>query len=90
MDLGCSSLVRRTPIATAAAIGLGAVLAVPAGADMADGPCPLTISFLCGFVPIAPDLDHDVDLTTHVPASDPAASPADALPHAEVCVDGCS
>jgi len=50
----------------AAIVALGAVatvlyLAIPAGAD--PDPCsPLPI-FICRMVPVAPDLDHDVDLT---------------------------
>jgi hypothetical protein len=50
----------------AAIIALGAVttglsLAGPAGAD--PDPCRGVAFFICRMVPIAPDLDHDVDLT---------------------------
>jgi hypothetical protein len=50
----------------AAIIALGAVttglpVAGPAGAD--PDPCRGVASFICRMVPIAPDLDHDVDLT---------------------------
>ena len=44
---------------TAAALGAAA----PASADPTDPPCPLEISLMCRFLPIAPDLDHDIDLT---------------------------
>ena len=50
----------------AAVLTLGAVttvlyLAIPAGAD--PDPCGALPVFICRMVPIAPDLDHDVDLT---------------------------
>jgi hypothetical protein len=61
-------------------IALGVVagalgLAPTAGADPADDPCQLAVSFLCRFVPMAPDLDHDVDLT-----QDPGALNGQPLP----------
>jgi hypothetical protein len=50
----------------AAIIALGAVttgldLAGPAGAD--PDPCRGVAFIICRMVPVAPDLDHDVDLT---------------------------
>jgi hypothetical protein len=56
---------------TAAALGVAA----PAGADPADDPCQLAVALLCRFVPMAPDLDHDVDLT-----QDPGALGGQPLP----------
>lgn len=51
-------------VAVAAGTVLGALsLAAPAGADSADDPCQLAVTFLCKFMFIAPTLDHDVDLT---------------------------
>ncbi|WP_319455976.1 MULTISPECIES: fibronectin-binding protein [unclassified Mycobacterium] len=49
-------------------------------ATPADDPCPLAMSFLCGFLPIAPDLDGDVDLTKQLPPADPTAPAPDSLP----------
>jgi hypothetical protein len=62
--------------------------AVPAAADSSDDPCPLALLFICRMVPIAPDLDHDVDLTKQISPSDPAAPPADSAPVGDVSVDG--
>jgi hypothetical protein len=72
------------------------VAAAPAGADPADDPCQLAVSFLCRFVPMAPELDHDVDLT-----QDPGAlngQPVPQLPAGESapeppvdpCLNGCA
>jgi len=79
------------------AIGLIAAafgVAAPAGADPADDPCQLAVSFLCRFVP----MDHDVDLTQdpgalngqplpEPPSGEPAPEPA---PPADLCVNGCA
>ncbi|BBZ27275.1 hypothetical protein MMAD_15700 [Mycolicibacterium madagascariense] len=51
--------------ALVAAVGMVAValgVAAPAAADV-DDPCQLGVTFLCRFMPIAPGLDHDIDLT---------------------------
>jgi hypothetical protein len=64
--------------AVAIALGVAAAalgLAAPAAADPADDPCQLAVSFLCRFVPMAPELDHDVDLT-----QDPGALNGQPLP----------
>jgi hypothetical protein len=37
--------------------------AVPASAEPVDDPCQLAVTLLCRFLPIAPQLDHDVDLS---------------------------
>jgi hypothetical protein len=50
-------------------------MAAPAGADPGDDPCQLAVSFLCKFVPMAPDLDHNVDLS-----QDPGALYGQPLP----------
>lgn len=52
----------------AAVAGVGAAVAAlfcgcPANADPATDPCELAVTFLCKFMPIAPNLDHDIDLT---------------------------
>jgi hypothetical protein len=50
-----------------------------------DNPCDLAVSFFCRFVPIAPDLDGDVDLSTQLPS----APPDEALPPVDICARGC-
>ena len=47
-------------------------LAAPASAAPGD-PCELMVRLICTFVPIAPELDHDIDLTNN-PGS-PGGSP---------------
>jgi hypothetical protein len=43
----------------------------PSGfAESSDDPCELALNFFCRLLPIAPDLDHDIDLTTPSPATD--------------------
>jgi hypothetical protein len=81
-------MLRRTVIAAAAALTAGLLLAAPATADPGDNPCELAISFVCRFVPIAPDLDDDVDLTQPQPI-DPNAPPPESLPVADPCAAGC-
>jgi hypothetical protein len=49
----------------------------------------LAMSVVCRFVPIAPALDGDVDLTTQVPPADPRLPAPDPLP-ADVCARGCA
>jgi hypothetical protein len=75
-------------ICATAALVAAALFAVPASADPGDNPCELAINFLCRIVPIAPDLDHDLDLTNQQPA-DPNAPPPDSLPATDPCVAGC-
>ena len=81
-------MLKRTAIAAAAALTAGLLLAVPATAGPGDNPCELAINFLCRFVPIAPDLDHDVDLTQLQPI-DPNAPPPESLPVVDPCTAGC-
>jgi hypothetical protein len=81
-------MLRRTVIAAAAALMAGLLLAAPATADPGDNPCELAISFVCRFVPIAPDLDDDIDLTQPQPI-DPNAPPPESLPVADPCAAGC-
>jgi hypothetical protein len=76
-------------IATAAALATGLMLATPATAEPGDNPCELAITFLCQFVPLAPGLDHDVDLTQQQPPADPNAPPPDSLPAVDPCTAGC-
>lgn len=59
-------------LACAFAVAATSVLVAPARAQAGPGenPCQLAINLLCRFVPIAPELDHDVDLTTQLPSPD--------------------
>ena len=81
-------------VANAMAALLGTVMiwtAEPARASAAPGddPCALAVGFICRFVPVAPELDGDVDLTKQLPSLDPPAPPADSLPHLDPCASGC-
>ncbi len=82
-------MLKRTVIATAAALAAGLLLSAPATAQPGDNPCELAVDFLCRFVPIAPDLDHDVDLTQQQPPADPNAPPPESLPLVDPCAAGC-
>ena len=55
--------VHKAIIVAVSVSGLALGLAASATADSADDPCPLAATFLCSFLPIAPDLDHNIDLT---------------------------
>jgi hypothetical protein len=68
-----------------AAPTVGAVIAAtPASAHPGVPPCG-AMSAVCGFLPMMPDLDHDLDLSTQNPQV-----PADEnLPPADVCALGC-
>jgi hypothetical protein len=68
-----------------------AVLMPPAAAvaDPAGDPCGLAVSFLCRFMPMAPTLDGDVDLTKQQPSADPADPQTTAPPLADICTNGC-
>jgi hypothetical protein len=82
-------LIAAALIGSSGVVVAALMLPATATADPADDPCTLMASFLCRFVPIAPDLDGDVDLTTQLPATEPATPPAESLPPADVCVNGC-
>jgi hypothetical protein len=81
-------VLKTTVIAAAAALTAGVFLAAPATADPGGNPCELAVTFLCKFVPVAPDLDGDVDLTQQQPV-DPNAPPPESLPVADPCAAGC-
>lgn len=71
-----------------AAAGIGAVvLAAPGHAEPVDEPCPLTVSLLCRFVPIAPSLDGDIDYSQNH-SGEGILAPESALP-VDPCVSGC-
>jgi hypothetical protein len=84
-------VLKRTAIAAAGALTAGLLLAAPAApaaADTGDNPCELAVNFFCKFVPIAPDLEDDVDLTQQQPV-DPNAPPPESLPVLDPCAAGC-
>lgn len=54
-------------------------------ADPAGDPCVLAVSFFCRFVPIAPDLHGDADLTKQLPPVDPAVAAPESLPPTDIC-----
>jgi hypothetical protein len=80
---------RRTIFAAIAAAAVAVSLSGPAAADNSGGPCTLTLSLLCRLVPMAPDLDHDVDLTTQLPPADPNSPAAVSSGPANVCGTEC-
>ncbi|MCH9734517.1 MAG: fibronectin-binding protein [Actinomycetia bacterium] len=85
--------------AVAVAVGASALalgVSAPAGAYTTDDPCQLAVTFLCQFVPIAPNLDHDIDLTEgpatlagHPVPQMPSAPDPVYGPPADVCANGC-
>jgi hypothetical protein len=82
-------MLKRSVIAAVSAVGAAVLLAAPAGAAPGDNPCELAISFVCRFVPIAPDLEGDIDLTQQQPPVDPAAPPPESPPPVDICANGC-
>jgi hypothetical protein len=74
--------------AAAAALATAVILAIPANAEPGDNPCEFAINYFCKFMPIAPGLEGDVDLTQQQPV-DPNAPPPESLPVADPCTAGC-
>jgi hypothetical protein len=82
-------VLKRTAIAAAAALAAGMLLAASASAEPGDNPCEFAINYFCRFIPIAPDLEGDVDLTQLQPPVDPNAPPPESLPVVDPCAAGC-
>ena len=82
-------MLRRPVIAAAAVLAAGVYLATPTSANPGDNPCEFAINYFCKFIPIAPDLEGDVDLTTDQPPADPNAPPPESLPVVDPCAAGC-
>jgi hypothetical protein len=76
-------------IAAGAALAAGTLFAIPASADPGGNPCDLAINYFCKFIPIAPDLEGDVDLTKDQLPADPNAPPPESRPVADPCAAGC-
>ncbi len=73
-------MLTKTLSAALAAAAISTAFAAPVHADPADNPCELAVTFLCQFMPIAPDLEHDIDLTVEQPPYDPAYPVDPAVP----------
>jgi len=82
-------VLKRTLIAAAAALAAGTLFTVPASAEPGDNPCEFTINYVCKFIPIAPDLKRDVDLTKDQSLVDPDVPQLDSLPVVDPCAGGC-
>lgn len=82
------SLLRSLAVAAAGAASAWLLCAGPAAADPVENPCELTANFFCRFVPIAPHLDGNVDLTRQQPPADPNAPPPPWQPP-DLCAMGC-
>jgi hypothetical protein len=88
--LNCLTLTMKAVVVAVGVLGSQIAVAVPSVADTADDPCGLAVSYLCRFMPIAPDLDGDVDLTAPLPPTGDAAPAPDSPPPADVCTSGCT
>jgi hypothetical protein len=84
-----ASLAVKALVIAIGVVGAQLATANPAAADPTDDPCSLALSFICRLVPVAPNLEGDVDLTKQQPPVDPADPAPDSLPPAEVCSRGC-
>jgi hypothetical protein len=85
-----STTVRRAVAAVLASLAVTLVAPpAPAGAEPGNDPCQLAFSLFCRFMPIAPDLDHNLDLTQNQPPPDPSAPPPESLPLPDPCAAGC-
>ena len=73
-------MLTRSVLAALSALAAAAVLAAPADAEPGDNPCEFAISFFSKYVPIAPDLAGDIDLTQQQPPADPNAPLPETLP----------
>jgi len=76
-------------IAAAAVLAAGTLVAVPTSAEPGDNPYEFAINYFCKFIPIAPDLEGDVDLTKDRPPANPNAPPPDSLPVVDPFAAGC-
>jgi hypothetical protein len=81
-------MLRKATVIAASVLGVAVVVATPASADPDDNPCEFAVNYFCQFIPIAPDLEGDVDLTQQQPV-DPNAPPPESLPVVDPCAAGC-
>ena len=76
-------------IAALLASAAGLTTAVPVAAQQGPAPCDFALSFICNIVPMAPELDHNMDLTEQGPPADPNAPLPESLPPLDPCAAGC-
>lgn len=76
-----------TAVAVTAGVAAAVVGASPVHADPLDEPCALAVSLLCRFMPIAPELEGDVDYTRQQTGAGILA-PESARP-VDPCAGGC-
>jgi hypothetical protein len=76
-------------IATVSAVSAATYMAVPASAEPGDNPCEFAINYFCKFIPMAPELEGNVDLTQQLPPADTNAPPPESLPPVDPCAAGC-
>ena len=81
-------MLTRVAIAVVVGVGASVALAAPVGAQPGRPPCDLALSFVCNIIPTAPELDHNVDLSTQVPV-DPNAPDPEMQPPLDPCSAGC-
>jgi hypothetical protein len=81
-------VLKRMVLGAATAPAAGTLFAMPANADPGDNPCEFAINYFCKFMPIAPDLEGDIDLTQQQPV-DPNTPPPESLPVVDPCAAGC-
>ena len=82
------STPRKATVAAVGAAFTAVLLATPASAAPGDNPCELAANFFCQFVPIAPNLEGNIDLTQQQPV-DTAPPPSESVPPALPCANGC-
>ncbi|WNG83558.1 fibronectin-binding protein [Mycobacterium sp. ITM-2016-00316] len=74
-------------VVVAVGVAVAVVGAAPVHADPLDEPCALAVSLLCRFMPIAPELEGDVDYTQQQTGAGILA-PESAQP-VDPCAGGC-
>ena len=52
-------------------------------------PCAGTVALICRFVPVMPDQEGDIDLTTDQPAAPPGPAPMEAQLPPDLCAGVC-
>lgn len=82
------SMITRGLIVLAGLSIIGFAMPPTANADPSEDPCASVISILCRLVPIAPQLDGDIDLTTQQPV-DPAVLSKEWRTPTNICTAGC-
>lgn len=82
-------LLVRYALAVVCAAALVAAAPGTAYATPDDNPCDLVAEVLCKFIPMAPELEGDIDLTRQQPPEDPNAPSPDTRRPADICANGC-